>query len=100
MSGKDESLPGTSEKACDGSLTVQESFSGDGVISGLADGLSSHLAFQIGNPFMQALAYNTSKYIMLETAQVIFDGLGGFTTGNTLGFSIAQLKVRNELISE
>ena len=74
---------------------MQENFSPDSLVAGLADGLSSHLALQINNPFLQALTYNTTSYLILEFSQVIFDGLGGFTGGNTLGFSIAQLKVRN-----
>ena len=93
ISGIVEALPGVSEKASDGSLEVQDNCSGDAVVSGLAEELSSHLASKLPNPFLQAFAFNTSMYLMLELSQFLFDGLSGFTSGNTLGFSIAQLKV-------
>ena len=73
---------------------------GDPVVSGLTNGLSTCLALEIKNPFLQSLAYNTSQYILLEAAQLIFDGLGGVTSGNTVGFSIAQLKVSKKLCSK
>lgn len=77
----------------DGSyVTEQSGFSGDAIVSGLTDGLSKHFALQLENPFLQTVAYNSTKYLFLEVAQYMFDGLGGFTAGNTLGFSIAQLK--------
>ena len=95
LAGLTEALPGVSEKTCEGSLLVQENLSPDPLVAGLADGLSAHLALQIRNPFLQAFTYNSTSYLMLEFSQFVFDGLSGFTAGNTLGFSIAQLKVRN-----
>ena len=95
ISGIVEALPGVSENASGGLLEVQDNFRGDAVVSGMAEELSSHLAFKLHNPFLQAFAFNTSLYLMLELSQFLFDGLSGFTSGNTLGFSIAQLKVSN-----
>ena len=74
LSGIVEALPGVSEKIGDGSYEVQEDFSGDAFVSGVGDGLSSHLALQLKNPFLQAFAYNMTMYLMLEVSHLLFDG--------------------------
>ena len=88
-----KALPGVAEKNADGSLTVQDGFSGDAVVSGLADGMATHMGLQFQNPFLQAITYHGSSFVFLEVSELVFDGLSGFTGGGTIGFSIAQLKV-------
>ena len=66
---------------------------GDALVGALADGLATHMGLALKNPFLQSITYNSTNFVMLEIAQYVFDGLGGFSGGNTLGFSIAQLKV-------
>ena len=90
LSGIADALPGSGDY---GSAVV-----GDAISGNLADGLATHLALKTNNTFLQSLLYSGSSYLMLELAQVFFDGLGGFTAGNTLGFSIAQLKVENLIL--
>ena len=62
-------------------------------VENLTDGVATHLSLVSQNSLAQAIVYNATSYAMLEVAQCIFDSFGGFTGGNTLGFSIAQLKV-------
>ena len=63
-------------------------------VDNLVDGMARHLGVNATkNEIGQLIVYHTTNFIMLEVAQFFFDGVGGFTGGNTLGFSIAQLKV-------
>ena len=85
-------LPEVTENNPDGSLTAQEGSSGDAIVSRLSEGMATHLALQFRNPFNQTFAFTNSQSLMLEVSQYTFDGLSGFTAGNTPGFSIAQIK--------
>eukprot|EP00092_Neocalanus_flemingeri_P078957 GFUD01098315.1.p1 GENE.GFUD01098315.1~~GFUD01098315.1.p1 ORF type:complete len:259 (+),score=52.55 GFUD01098315.1:30-779(+) len=99
LSGIADALPGAKE--IEGSIVTEHAgFSGDTFLGGFADGVASHLGLQLGNPFLQSLAYNGTKYLMLEVSQYMFDSLGGFTTGSTMGFSIAQLKEMVKMVLE
>ena len=89
-----DSLPGSGLE--DGTAVV--GFSGDALSGNLSDGIGTHLALKSSNPFLQNLVYSGSRYMMLELSQYLFDGFSGFTAGNTLGFSIAQLKVDNLIL--
>ena len=69
-------------------------FSGDAAMGNLADGLATHFGLNVSqNTFVQNAVYTGTKYVILEAAEYCFDGLGGFTSGSSVGFSIAQLKV-------
>ena len=87
-----EAFPGASQSE---GLSIRENteFDNDVLVSGLADGVATHMGLALQNPFLQSITYNSTKFVMLEIAEYVFDGLGGFSGGNTLGFSIAQLKV-------
>ena len=85
-----DALPGVGND--DGSAV--SAFDGAAVVDNFADGVATYLGLKATkNTVGQAIIYSATNYMMLEVAQCIFDSVGGFTGGNTLGFSIAQLKV-------
>ena len=80
----------------DGSFV--SAFSVEDGVDSMADSIATRIALNTSsNETAQAIAYNTvhyaTSYAMLEIAQFLFDTAGGLAGGNTLGFSIAQLKV-------
>ena len=78
--------------------STASAFSVDDGVNSIAHGFATHIGLNItSNETAQAIVYNTvhyaTSYAMLEIAQFFFESAGGLAGGNTLGFSIAQLKV-------
>ena len=83
-----EAVPGGAEHEL-----LEVSGDTDHLVEAATDKISSKLALEFQNPFLQAFAYKTTHYLLLEGAQHIFEGLSGVATGNAMSFTLAQLKV-------
>ena len=78
------------EKKWDCTFDVNDA---DVILGNGAEGIGVALAMNIPNPFLQALAFSTSQYIMLQVSQVVFEGVSGVTVGNASALALAQIKV-------